>query len=74
MLKAKKFSTTNVDALRTRSICKWNKNKKDDTIRDSGKNGQILVLTKIFSNVPLFWKYLGKYHFFGTRVIQTQVP
>ena len=33
-----------------------------------GQNGQIILLVKIFGDLPLFWKYIWMYHFFGTRV------
>lgn len=34
-----------------------------------GKNGQITLFSKICSNIPLFVKYFGEYHYFKTRVL-----
>ena len=39
-----------------------------------GKNSQIPRFDKVCGNLALFRKYLEIYHFFGTRVSQTQVP
>ena len=39
-----------------------------------GQNGQIPSLVEIFSNLPLFAKYLAMYHPFKTRVHVTRVP
>ena len=39
-----------------------------------GQNGQIPSLAEIFSNLPLFVKYLAMYHPFKTRVRVTRVP
>jgi len=38
-----------------------------------GQNGHIPLFGKICSILPLFEKYFAIYHFFGTRVSQTQV-
>ena len=37
------------------------------------QNGHISLFGKICSILPLFEKYFAIYHFFGTRVSQTQV-
>ena len=38
-----------------------------------GKNSQIPHFGEIIGNLALFMKYIGMYHFFGTRVSQTRV-
>ena len=42
--------------------------------RTLSKNSQIPRFSKVCDNLSLFRKYLAIYHFFGTRVSQTQVP
>ena len=39
-----------------------------------GENGQIPLLAKIISVLPLFEKYLAMYHFFKTWVPKTRIP
>ena len=43
------------------------------TIHAYGQNGQIPTLAKIFSNLPLFVKYLAIYYCFKTRVHEAQI-
>lgn len=44
-----------------------------DVAKVHAQNGQIQSLAKIFSNLSLFSKYFGEYHYFETRVSKTRV-
>ena len=39
----------------------------------AGENGTLPLFLEKISNISLFWKYVGIYHFFEIQVCETQV-
>lgn len=40
---------------------------------EKGQNGTIALFIEIYINLLVFWKYIGIFHFLGTRVWGTRV-
>ena len=38
-----------------------------------GQNDTIALFIEIYINLPLFWKYVGIYHFLGTQIWEIRV-